>query len=156
MDFDDKIDNLFTKSAEPKKKYNPCQSNNELIKTNNELMKIEQQLNLHLLKKKGPYKYKKVTISKPYDNLCYNQENMDKLSHIEIENNVKTKNWNTLPKFLKWTIIKNYLEKHNINDPRITKHLRHLITNNNKLIGIVYDISLREITQIPSTYLKSS
>lgn len=117
---------------------------------NNELKKIELQLNQHLLSKKGSLKHNRVSLTTKSN--YFNSENMDLLLNKEIKSVLCGKKWNGLPLFLKWSGIKTYLEKNNIIDPRVVDNLKHLVSKN-KLVGIVYDHSVQEITKIPDIYL---
>lgn len=105
---------------------------------------LDQHLHIEQNKKMNKDYYKN---GHPYD-----EKNMDRLVNNEINNLLLTKKWNGLPKYLKWSNIKNYLFKNDINDQHIIDNLKNLVSNN-KLIGIIYDHKIQEITKIPDIYL---
>ncbi len=132
-DIDNKLIDLFTEKKNVKSKNN-LKDNSEF-----EIKNIEFNLNKHLSEKQK-LKYKKVTISEA-DNL-YDSSRFNQCINDEISEKFKTKKWSGIPLYMKWNMVKKYLEEtdsmHLINEYK-TK------LSNNKL-NIVYDHNEQKIT----------
>jgi N-acetyl-gamma-glutamylphosphate reductase len=118
MELDTKIVNLFkAKDVAPK----PIDTNSVL-----ELKTIENQLNIHLKNKQG-LKFKKVSIA--YDK-AYNEEKFTQVIDDEINIKIINKKWKSLPMYLKWKYIEDYLKLTNNIDTSYIAKLKMQLMNN--------------------------
>jgi hypothetical protein len=118
MELDTKITDLFKAKDVAKK---PIDTNSVL-----ELKTIENQLNIHLKNKQG-LKFKKVSIA--YDK-AYNEEKFKEIIDEEINIKIVNKKWKSLPMYLKWKYIEEYLKLSNNIDATYMAKLKSQLMNN--------------------------
>lgn len=134
-------------------------SNNNIVKNNNvdsstlettnfQAKILERQMNDWLRQKHG-MNYDPVSLNKHknievYENNTNNaNNNASNFVDREIINKFRNKKWTSLPKSLKWNLIKIYCEKNEIDEKKYKKNLEKNIEMN-----VIYDHKNGEITSI--------
>jgi len=120
---------------------------NALETTNFQAKILERQMNDWLRQKHG-MNYDPVSLNKHKNIEVYeNNTNTDNAASNfvdrEIINKFRNKKWTSLPKSLKWNLIKIYCEKNEIDDKHYKKNLEKNIEMN-----VIYDHKNGEITSI--------
>lgn len=139
MEIDNKLNDLFTsKKAE-----------NQVTKTEKDtsdfdIKNIEFNLNKHL-REKQKLKYKKVNICDSDSNHMYDEQELSKRVDEEIYEKFKTKKWSSIPLYMKWNLVKQYLEDNKIDDKQIAKYKSKLSSNR---LEIEYDHTEKKIKNI--------
>lgn len=111
-----------------------------------ELKTLETQLNKHLKDKQGQ-KFKKVNVFNFDEKIKYEESNFGELINKEIENKYTNKKWHTLPLYLKWKLVQEYLKENNIIDEKIVQNIKNAINKNNVEI-ITYDHTSQKVSNI--------
>jgi hypothetical protein len=114
-----------------------------------ELKTLETQLNKHLKEKQGP-KFKKVNIFNYDEKKNYEESNFGDLINKEIENKYTNKKWHTLPLYLKWKLVQEYLKENKIVDEKVVQNIKNAINKNNLEI-ITYNHASQKISNIDIT-----
>lgn len=114
-----------------------------------ELKTLETQLNKHLQEKQGQ-KFKKVNIFNFDERKNYEESNFGDLINKEIENKYTNKKWHTLPLYLKWKLVQEYLKDNKIVDEKVVQNIKNAINKNNVEI-ITYDHASQKISNIDIT-----
>lgn len=109
-----------------------------------EIKKLQTQLNNHLKNKLGQ-RYKKVSILDSTSSNC-EQEAFNDLVNDEMTTKFVNKKWSKLPLFMKWNLVKTYLDEKNITDNKSIKIIKDALTKNNDIF--VYDNINNKITDI--------
>lgn len=141
MELDNKIDELFdnVKNAKKDKLYDTA---------NKDLKRIETQLNNYLKDKKGK-KYERVSVFSYNERMNYDSTKFSEKVDNEILNKFSNKKWGSIPLYLKWKIVQEYLTEKDINDNDIIEKIKQHLSKktdifsydhiNNKLINITLD-----------------
>lgn len=138
MEIDNKLNELFTEKKTEKQVVKGKDS------TEFDIKNIEFNLNKHL-REKQKLKYKKVNICDSDSNHMYNEEELSKRVDNEIYEKFKTKKWSSIPLYMKWNLVKQYLEDNKINEKQIPKYKSKLSSNK---LDIEYDHTEQKITNI--------
>lgn len=112
--------------------------------TEMEIKKLQTQLNNHLKNKLGQ-RYKKVSILDSTSTNC-DQEAFNDLVNDEMTNKFVNKKWSKLPLFMKWNLVKTYLDEKNITDNKTIKLIKEALSKNRDIF--VYDNINNKITDI--------
>jgi hypothetical protein len=143
MNIDGKLKNLFDDVV--RAKIDSAKRDTSVF----ELKTLETQLNKHLKEKKGQ-KFKKVNIFNFDEKKNYEESNFGDLINKEIENKYTNKKWHTLPLYLKWKLVQEYLKDNKIVDEKVVQNIKNAINKNNVEI-ITYDHASQKISNIDIT-----
>lgn len=149
MEIDLKIDDIFNKVV--KTKASTTQDTSSL-----ELKKLEQQMNQHLKSKQGQ-KFKKVSIFNFDKNANYDESTFSKVVDSEIEAKYKNKKWSSLPMYMKWKYVQEYLMANDITDNDVIDDIKQSIAKKDESM-ITFDHINKQVTNIvhlSETYLFS-
>lgn len=114
---------------------------NTIEKPNFQAKILERQMNDWLRQKHG-MNYDKISLNK-HNNIEVYETSTDSFVDREIINKFRNKKWNSLPKSLKWNLIKIYCEKNEKDENMYRKILEKNIEMN-----VIYDNKIGEILSI--------
>jgi hypothetical protein len=106
---------------------------------------IDKQYNDWLKQKQG-MKYERVSLNNFGKAEIYDDNSTDNFIDQEVRNLLKKKKWNGLPKSSKWTLIKEYCEKHDEEKENLKIYKGLLEKKGN--MTVVYDNNIGEIQSI--------
>ncbi len=148
MEIDNKLNDLFKTKKESKKVVIKKDGTSETISvtqkdtTDFEIKNLEFNLNKHL-REKQKLRYKKVTISE--NNNMYNEAELSKCIDNEIFEKFKDKKWSSIPLYMKWNMIQQYLEDNHLDDKQKSKYKNKLSTNK---LDVTYDHNEQKIVNV--------
>lgn len=135
MDIDKTLNDMFAMAKESKRV--PKKDTSDF-----ELKSIETKMNQYL-KNKQKLKYERVSLHNFDDKKQYNKEDFNLLIDKEINMKYKTKKkFTSLPLFLRWKLVQDYINTENITDDSIILSYKNLVQNN-KLICDYDDIDMK-------------